>query len=49
MVAVGGEGDSNPRYDAQFKTVFDAIHQLMTPPEPKRRQIGFGAEMERGA
>jgi len=29
------------RYDAQFKAVFDAIRQLMTPPEPKRRQIGF--------
>ena len=29
------------KYDAQFKVVFDAIHQLMTPPEPKRRKIGF--------
>jgi hypothetical protein len=29
------------RYDAQFKVVFDAIRELMTPPEPKRRQIGF--------
>jgi len=29
------------RYDAQFKEVFDAIRQLMTPPEPKRRAIGF--------
>ncbi len=29
------------KYDAQFKVVFDAIRQLMTPPEPKRRQIGF--------
>ena len=29
------------RYDAQFKAVFDAIRQLMAPPEPKRRQIGF--------
>jgi hypothetical protein len=27
--------------DAQFKVVFDAIRQLMTPPEPKRRPIGF--------
>ena len=29
------------RYDAQFKVVFDAIRQLMTPPEPKRGRIGF--------
>ena len=26
---------------AQFKVVFDAIRQLMTPPEPKKRKIGF--------
>ena len=29
------------RYDAQFKVVFDAIRQLMRPPEPKKRKIGF--------
>ncbi|HHT9114448.1 MAG: ORF6N domain-containing protein [Planctomycetes bacterium] len=29
------------KYDAQFKVVFEAIRQLMTPPEPKRQQIGF--------
>ena len=29
------------KYDAQFKQVFDAIRQLMAPPEPKRRTIGF--------
>ena len=29
------------KYDAQFKAVFDAIRQLMAPPEPKRRPIGF--------
>ena len=30
-------------YDAQFKIVFDAIRELMTPPEPKKkRSIGFG-------
>jgi ORF6N domain len=29
------------KYDAQFKIVFEAIRQLMTPPEPKRREIGF--------
>lgn len=34
------------KYDAQFKVVFDAIRELMKPPEPKRRQIGFHREME---
>ena len=29
------------KYDRQFKVVFDAIRQLMSPPEPKRREIGF--------
>lgn len=29
------------KYDAQFKVVFDTIRQLMTPPEPKTRRIGF--------
>ena len=36
------------RYDAQFKIVFDAIRQLMKPPETpsKRRKIGFIRENE---
>jgi hypothetical protein len=29
------------KYDAQFKVVFDAIRQLMTPPERKKKKIGF--------
>ena len=29
------------KYDAQFQEVFEAIRQLMAPPEPKRRAIGF--------
>lgn len=30
------------KYDAQFRVVFDAIRELMTPPEPPpKRQIGF--------
>ena len=31
------------RYDAQFRVVFDAIRQLMTPPVAKRSRIGFRA------
>ena len=33
--------DIEKKYDAQFRVVFDAIRQLMTPPESKRRKIGF--------
>jgi phage regulator Rha-like protein len=29
------------KYDTQFRVVFDAIRQLMTPEPPKRREIGF--------
>jgi hypothetical protein len=29
------------KYDAQFRVVFDAIRELMRPPEPKKRPIGF--------
>ncbi|MFZ3072027.1 MAG: ORF6N domain-containing protein [Thermodesulfobacteriota bacterium] len=31
------------KYDEQFKVVFEAIYELMKPPEPKKRQIGFKA------
>lgn len=31
------------KYDRQFKIVFDAIRELMTPPAPKRKEIGFRA------
>lgn len=32
------------KYDAQFRAVFEAIRQLMTPPpEPKKGRIGFPA------
>jgi hypothetical protein len=35
------------KYDRQFKVVFDAIRELMAPPDPKpRRRIGFGTEGE---
>ncbi len=32
------------KYDAQFRAVFDAIRELMKPPEPKKRPIGFLVE-----
>lgn len=32
------------KYDARFKAVFEAIHELMTPPEnKKKRPIGFAS------
>ena len=33
--------DLEKKYDTQFKVVFDAIRQLMTPPARKPRKIGF--------
>jgi hypothetical protein len=36
--------DLEKRYDAQFRIVFDAIRDLMKPPEPKRKEIGFQPE-----
>ena len=35
-------------YDAQFRVVFEALRQLIDPPEPPRKQIGFGVR-DRGA
>jgi hypothetical protein len=29
------------KYDAQFRVVFDAIRELMQPPIPPRKRIGF--------
>ena len=34
-------------YDAQFKVVFDAIRELMTPPAGKKRPIGFASWQEK--
>jgi uncharacterized membrane protein len=28
-------------HDEQIQAIFEAIRQLMTPPEPKKRKIGF--------
>jgi len=33
--------------DAKFKVVFEAIRELMTPPEPKKRPIGFVTPKEK--
>jgi hypothetical protein len=37
------------KYDRQFKAVFDAIRQLMSPPKEKRREIGFHVKPEDGS
>lgn len=35
------------KYDAQFRVVFDALRQLMNPPEPLRKSIGFSVREKR--
>jgi len=35
------------KHDDEIKLIFDAIRQLMTPPEPKRKRIGFLQEKEK--
>ena len=40
---------SGSKYDVQFKVVFDAIRELITPPTPKRRKIGFLVEEKAAA
>jgi hypothetical protein len=35
------------KYDDQFKVVFEAIAELMTPPEKTRRKIGFQVKEKR--
>jgi hypothetical protein len=32
------------KYDGQFKIVFDALREMMSPPEPKRKPIGYHSE-----
>jgi hypothetical protein len=29
------------KYDEQFRVVFEVLNELMLPPDPKRKQIGF--------
>jgi len=29
------------KYDEQFRVVFEVLNELMSPPEPKRKPIGF--------
>jgi hypothetical protein len=36
------------KYDAQFKVVFQAIRELMAPPAPPRKRIGFHRDSDRG-
>ncbi len=41
--------DLERTYDEQFRVVFDALRELMSPPEPPRQQIGFGVRERRAA
>ena len=40
-------GELESKYDAQFKIVFDAIRELMFPPEKLKKRIGFTARERR--
>jgi hypothetical protein len=35
------------RHDEEIQAIFEAIRQLMTPPDPPKRRIGFGVEEPR--
>ncbi len=35
------------KYDSQFRVVFDALRELMNPPDPPSKQIGFGVRERR--
>ena len=39
--------DLEKNYDAQFKVVFDAIRQLVAPPDKPRKKIGFSVKEPR--
>lgn len=39
--------DLEKKYDAQFKVVFDAIRQLVAPPDKPRKKIGFSVKEPR--
>jgi hypothetical protein len=44
---LGVRGGRDKKYDAQFKAVFDAIRELMTPPPaPPRGRFGFARDRE---
>jgi len=32
------------KYDTQFRGIFEAIRQLMIPPDPSKKRIGFGGD-----
>lgn len=40
--------DLERKYDSQFRVVFEAIRELMAPPEPRKRQIGFQVRERHG-
>ena len=41
--------DLEKRYDEQFRAVFDALRELMSPPEPPPKQIGFCVREKRAS
>lgn len=41
--------DMERKYDEQFRVVFEVLNELMTPPVPPRKQIGFSVHETRVA
>ncbi len=39
-------GELEKKYDVQFKIVFDAIRELMAPPSPNTKRVGFVRERQ---
>ncbi len=37
------------KYDGQFRVVFEALNELMAPPEPKRKPISFSVKERRAS
>lgn len=40
-------GELESKYDEQFRVVFEVLNELMSPPDPKRKQIGFAVKETR--
>ena len=40
--------ETEKKYDAQFKVVFDALRRIICPPEETKKKIGFLKDRGKG-
>ena len=40
----GELADLEKKYDDQFRIVFEVLNELLSPPQPPRKQIGFNVK-----